>query len=67
MIYWRKRIVHSCETGVSFVPLKIIPDGFAQLNRPGFSVTTPNGFKIEIGNDFNATLFKQVITAVQAL
>jgi len=67
MIYWRKRIGQTRETGVSFVPLKIIPAGLEQASRANLSVTTPNGFKIEIGNVFDPTLFKQIITTVQAL
>jgi hypothetical protein len=67
MVYWRKRIVHSCDTGVSFIPLKIIPNGLVQPIRPDFSVTTPNGFKIDIGNGFNPGIFKQIIAAIQGL
>ena len=62
--YWRKRISHPSDTDVSFVPLRF---SSSKISRPGISVVTPNGYRIEIDDGFDFSKLRQLITTVRGL
>jgi hypothetical protein len=62
--YWRKRISHPSNTDVTFVPLRFSP---SKISRSVISVVTPNGYRIEIDEDYDFSNLRQLITAVRGL
>ncbi len=64
--YWRKRIESPQNDDVSFVPVTL------HSNRSGLasqvvSVTTPNGYRIELGNGSDPILIRQLMQTIQEL
>lgn len=62
--YWRKRISHSADPDIKFVPLQF-PSG--KISRHGVNVITPNGYRIEIDHGFDLSKLRQLISAVRGL
>ena len=62
--YWRKRISHSSDTDVTFVPLRF---SSSKISRTDISVVTPNGYRIEIYNGYDMSKLRQLIAAVRGL
>jgi len=60
--YWRKRIEKSSEKEISFLPLNIpLIDRVAQVT----SITTPNGYRIELADGFDPTIVRQLIHTIR--
>lgn len=62
--YWRKRISHSSDTDVTFVPLRF---SSSKISQSSVSVVTPNGYRIEIDDGYDITKLRQLVAAVQGL
>ena len=62
--YWRKRISHPPDTGVTFVPLRF---SSSKISQTGIRVVTPNGYRIELDNGFDFSRLRQLLAAVRGL
>lgn len=62
--YWRKRLSHSADTEITFVPLRF-PS--SKMSRSGVNVITPNGYRIEVDHGFDFSKLRQLIMAVRGL
>ena len=62
--YWRKRISHPPDTGVTFVPLRF---SSSKTSQAGICVVTPNGYRIEIDNGYDISKIRQLIATVRGL
>ena len=69
LVYWKKRFLKSCKTGVSFVPVKMedLLDIPAQPDRASLSLVINDHFKVEIRSGFDAQLLRQLIFALRGL
>ena len=69
LVYWKKRFLKTCETGVSFVPVKMqdLLDMPAQPDRASLSLIINDHFKVEIRSGFDAQLLRQLIFALRGL
>ena len=63
--YWKKRFAQA-DGSVAFVPLQL-SEPISKIPRMGFSIFTPNGYRIEVAAGFDPPALKQLINVVQSL
>jgi hypothetical protein len=61
--YWRKRFNRHEAQDITFVPVSI-PTSRPSRRSGAIRVITPNGYRIELENDFNPDGMRQLIDAI---
>ena len=67
LTYWKKRFIQNVDATVSFVPLRFSQNPSANIPGTSLNLFTSNGYKIEVGADFDPVTLKQLITVVQSI